>query len=106
MKVLWYEKLKSCEKKQTKQPKNMKTKWKLVGMQKNNNKATTRKATKRIPAEKIYTFQIIIHLLVSLMSVYIQKISESETNQFGKYGRLQNIGSDSPSAFSGISAQI
>ena len=75
-------------------------------MQKNNNKATTRKATKRIPAEKIYTFQIIIHLLVSLMSVYIQKISESETNQFGKYGRLKNIGSDWPSAFSGISAQI
>ena len=75
-------------------------------MQKNNNKATTSKATKRLPAEKIYTFQINIHLLVSLMSVYIQKISESETNQSGKYGRLQKIGSDWPSAFSGITSQI
>ena len=79
---------------------------KIGGLQKNNNKATTRKATKRIPTEKIYTFQINIHLFDSLMSIYIQKISESETNQFGKYGRLQNIGSDWPSAFSGISAQI
>ena len=105
MKVLWYKNWKAA-KKTNKTTKKYENKMKLVGMQKNNNKATTSKATKRLPAEKIYTFQINIHLLVSLMSVYIQKISESETNQSGKYGRLQKIGSDWPSAFSGITAQI
>ena len=64
------------------------------------------KKIKRMPAKQTYMFQINIHLLFSLMSVYIKKISKLETNRFGRHCKLQNIRSEWPSAFPGISVQI
>ena len=64
------------------------------------------KTIKRMPAKQTYIFQINIQFFFLLMSVYIKKISQSETNRFGKYCRLQNTGSEWLRAFYGISAQI
>ena len=64
------------------------------------------KTIKRMPAKQTYIFQINTQLFFSMMSVYIKKISQSETSHFGKSCRLQNIGSEWLRAFYGISAQV